>query len=99
MSMGTFNNHEDRNTVLVVFGIIGTSLLLMYVFLFYPMQQSDLKMLADLKASIAADAKETKIEQEKLKSMDCSELKDAIGNNEFTELSQQANNQYLGRCT
>ena len=99
MSMNTFSNHEDRNFAIVTIGIIGGILLFFFVFFFYPMQQNDLKLIADLKAELAAEEKETKIEQQKLKDMNCSQLKTAIGNNEFTILTHQANNQYLGRCT
>lgn len=99
MNMYNFDSHEDRNFILVVIGIIGTILLVFTVFFFYPMQQADLKLISDLKAELVAEEKETKIEQQKLKDMNCSQLKIAIGNNEFTILSHQANNQYLGRCT
>jgi hypothetical protein len=99
MSMYNTNNHEDRNFILLVTGIIGTIIIIGAIVAYYTLILPDNQLIDKWNLDLEKQQKESQDEKSRLNTITCEELKKAIANNEFVQEPILAQQKYIGMCT
>ena len=94
MNINKFTNIETRFTILFLFlGIVG------FVIVYYTFTLPEQQLIDKWKLDIKNTKIEIDKENQRLLTINCNDLKNAIANDEFVQLSDKAIKQYIGSCS